>query len=62
MPEGAKPMFDMGRLQTLTPEELREEAGDGNMGGLYQRAENEMEAVWEVAVEETRELLTDGWP
>ena len=61
-PEGAKPMFDMSRLQTLTPEEIRRAAGDGNMGGLYQRSDQEMEAVWEVAVEETRALLTDGWP
>ena len=61
-PEGAKPMFDMSRLQTLTPEEIRQAAGDGNMGGLYRRSDQEMEAVWEVAVEETRALLTDGWP
>ncbi len=60
-PEGAKPLFDMTRLQTLTPEEVRLEAGDGNMGGRYQRPESEMEAVWAVAVEETRALLTDGW-
>ena len=62
MPEGAKPLFDMSRLQSLTPEEVRREAGDGNMGGRYQRPERDMEAVWAVAVEETRELLSDGWP
>ncbi len=60
-PQGAKPLFDMTRLQILTPEEVRLEAGDGNMGGRYQRPESEMEAVWAVAVEETRALLTDGW-
>ncbi len=62
MPDGAKPLFDMSRLQALTPEEVRQAAGDGNMGGRYQRPDSEMEAVWAVAVEETRELLTDGWP
>ncbi len=62
MPDGAKPLFDMSRLQALTPEEVRQAAGDGNMGGRYQRPDSEMAAVWAVAVEETRELLTDGWP
>ena len=61
MPDGAKPLIDMNRLQTLNPAQIREVAGDGNMGGRYQRPESEMEAVWAVGVDETRELLTDGW-
>ena len=62
MPEGAKDLVDMARLQSLDPAEIRRIAGDGNMGGRYQRPESDMEAVWAVGVAETRDLLTDGWP
>ena len=31
--------------------------GDGNFGGLYQRSDDEMLALWQVAVDETRALL-----
>ena len=34
---------------------------DGNYGGLYQRSDDEMLAMWRVAVEETRALMQDGW-
>ena len=40
---------------------LRHYLGDGNFGGLYQRADDEMLALWQVAVDETRELLTGSW-
>jgi creatinine amidohydrolase len=62
MPDGAKDLIDMASLQSLDPEEIRRIAGDGNMGGRYQRPDSEMEAVWAVGVTETRDLLTDGWP
>ena len=62
MPERAKELVDMARLQSLDPAEIRRIAGDGNMGGRYQRPESDMEAVWAVGVAETRDLLTDGWP
>ncbi|HWJ13606.1 MAG TPA: hypothetical protein VNS10_07670, partial [Gemmatimonadaceae bacterium] len=35
--------------------------GDGNYGGRYQRPDAEMLALWEVAVDETRSLLTGAW-
>lgn len=62
MPDGAKDLIDMASLQSLDPVEIRRIAGDGNMGGRYQRPDSEMEAVWAVGVAETRDLLTDGWP
>ena len=61
MPDGAKSLIDMASLQSLDPEAIRRIAGDGNMGGRYQRSDSEMEAVWAVGVVETRDLLTDGW-
>ncbi len=62
MPDGAKSAIDMASLQSLDPGEIRRIAGDGNMGGRYQRPDSEMEAVWAVGVAETRDLLADGWP
>jgi len=35
-------------------------ACDGNYGGLYQRSDEEMLAMWPVAVEETRMLMQDA--
>ncbi len=35
--------------------------GDGNFGGLYQRADEEMLALWDVAVDETRALIEGPW-
>ncbi len=60
-PEQRKPMIDLARLRTLPPAEARGYLGDGNFGGLYERPDEDMLAIWEVAVEETRSLLEDGW-
>ncbi len=62
MPEGAKDLVDMASLQSLGPDEIRQIAGDGNMGGRYQRPDSEMDAVWAAGVAETRALLSEGWP
>jgi creatinine amidohydrolase len=62
MPDGAKSAVDMASLQSLDPDEIRRIAGDGNMGGRYQRPDSEMDAVWAVGVAETRSLLAGGWP
>jgi creatinine amidohydrolase len=40
---------------------MRELMGDGNFGGLYARPDEEMLAIWAVAVEETRALIAEGW-
>jgi len=40
---------------------LRAYLKDGNWGGLYQRSDDEMMKLWQVAIEETRELLETGW-
>lgn len=45
----------------LGPQVVRERLGDGNYAGLYERADDEMYAIWRVAVDETRALLTGGW-
>ena len=54
-----KPMVDVGRLWTLPPFEARSLLEDGNFGGRSQRSDAEMLAIWQIAVEETREMLED---
>ena len=45
----------------LTGQALRDHIGDGNFGGYYQRDDAELLAMWQVAVEETRALIAEGW-
>lgn len=60
-PEGASPPIDRHRMTVMTPAEVRTYLGDGNMGGRYQRADDDMRALWAVGVEETREQLEGPW-
>ena len=61
MPSTQKPMMDLGRFQQLDPVRKKALLGDGNYGGLYQRSDEDMNAIWNVAIDETRTLITDGW-
>ncbi|MFI5340915.1 MAG: hypothetical protein ACHQ7N_13890 [Candidatus Methylomirabilales bacterium] len=54
-------MVDLDRVRLCDPTALRALIGDGNYGGHYQRADAEMESIWRVAVEETREMLEHPW-
>ena len=47
------------RLQD--PAGVRRMLGDGNYGGFCQRSDEEMLAIWAVAVEETRALIEGPW-
>jgi len=60
-PKEAKPMIEVERLRLMAPGAARAYLGDGNFGGLYKRPDEEMQAIWKVAVEETRALLENGW-
>jgi len=57
MPTTQKPMTDLAKVRTLDPAGMREYIRDGNYGGLYQRSDEDMLALWSVAVEETRALI-----
>lgn len=61
VPAGQKSMVDLARVRALDPASLREYLGDGNYGGLYERPDHDMLAIWRIAVEETRALLTGSW-
>ena len=61
LPSNQKPMPDFSRMSLLGPARLREYLGDGNFGGLYERPDSDMLALWDVAIQETRDLLEKGW-
>ena len=61
MPAEQKPMMDLGYFSRVDPVAKKALLGDGNYGGLYQRGDEDMMAMWRVAVEETRGLMRDGW-
>jgi creatinine amidohydrolase len=50
-------MADFDRLRLLSPKGVREAIGDGNYGGAYQKSDDQMLALWQVAVEETRDII-----
>ena len=61
-PEGKKPMVDYDQVDILNPLDAKTLLGDGNFGGAWQKADEEMLEIWQVGVEETRELLAGPWP
>ena len=61
VPSRQKPMSDSEKVRRLDPKSVREYLNDGNYGGLYQRSDEEMTKIWQVAVEETRQLLNEDW-
>ena len=61
LPSQRKPMVDLERMRAMGPAAVRELLGDGNFGGYYERPDTEMQAIWEVAVAETRALMQGPW-
>jgi creatinine amidohydrolase len=61
LPPEQKPMVAVDRIRRSTPTQVRAMLGDGNYGGYYQRPDEEMLAIWRIAVEETRTLIDDDW-
>lgn len=60
-PEQRKPMVDFDEMRVQDPAGVRAMLGDGNFGGYYQRPDDEMQAIWDIAVAETRSLMEGGW-
>jgi creatinine amidohydrolase len=61
LPDERKPLIDKALKSALDPAAFKEALGDGNYGGVYQRSDDEMMAVWKVAVAEAREAIEEGW-
>jgi creatinine amidohydrolase len=60
-PSERKPEVDRAALARVDPGARRRLIGDGNYHGLYRRPDAEMEAIWRVAVAETRDVIEGPW-
>ncbi len=60
-PEQQKQPVDVMSLRRRGPAAVRAGLGDGNFAGVYQRSDVEMQAIWDVAIAETRALIDAGW-
>ncbi|WP_172299729.1 creatininase family protein [Pseudoruegeria sp. HB172150] len=61
LPTQQKPMIDLSRMRAMDPAGVRKYLGDGNFGGYYQRSDEEMQAIWDTGVAETRALMEGPW-
>ncbi len=61
VPAGAKEPIRRELMARMGPERVRDYLGDGNFAGLYRRPDEEMMAIWEVAVEEVRAAIEGEW-
>jgi creatinine amidohydrolase len=60
-PPEKKPLADVSRMRELDPADVRELLGDGSLGGLYERPDEDVLRVWQAGVEEVRDLIEHGW-
>lgn len=60
-PAGQKAQVDMTLMKASAPAQVRAMLGDGSFGGLWQRPDEDMLAIWETGVAETRAALEGPW-
>jgi creatinine amidohydrolase len=60
-PKMKKPPIDMARMAYANAAQVRALIGEGNFNGLFERPDEDMHAIWNVAVEETRSVIEQGW-
>jgi creatinine amidohydrolase len=61
LPDEQKHVPERPGRPALVGPAFRAHYGDGNYEGLYQRSDDDMQAIWQVAVAETRALLENNW-
>lgn len=61
LPQDKKPMADITHMRELDPADVRVLLGDGSLGGLYERPDEDVLRVWAAGVGEVRELIESGW-
>ena len=61
LPKERKPGLDQAAYQVAGPAQVRELLGDGVFQGTYELPDDQVARVWQVGVEEVRELLENGW-
>jgi len=50
----------VAQARRLNPIDLRAYLGDGNYAGMYQHSDEEMSALWQVGLEETRAVAEES--
>ncbi|KQY26967.1 creatininase family protein [Rhizobium sp. Root482] len=60
-PQNPKDRVDLDALARVDAGRKRDRLGDGCFHGLYERPDTDMLAIWNIAVEETRFQLENGW-
>jgi creatinine amidohydrolase len=60
-PQERKPMADISTMRESDPAEVRKLLGDGSIGGLYERPDEDVLRVWQAGVDEVRDLIENGW-
>lgn len=60
-PPGAKAAVDMALMKAAAPAQVRAMLDDGSFGGPWQRPDDDMLAIWETGVAETRAALEGPW-
>jgi len=61
LPAEPKAMLEEASYRVADAGRVRELIGDGSFGGRYELPDDEMLRIWEVGVEEVRDLLENGW-
>lgn len=61
IPNFKKERIDFHATARVDAWRKRERIAEGNYQGVFQRPDEEMLAIWEVAVQETREEIENGW-
>lgn len=61
LPTQQKSMVDFERMRGMNPAATRALLGDGNFGGYYERPDAEMQAIWDIAIAETRAMMVGPW-
>ncbi len=56
-PQHQKQMVNVEQLRKLSPQEVRKVLVDGNYGGYFEKDDQQMLELWNVAVEEIREMI-----
>ena len=60
-PTEPRPVIPRDLFNNMTSAEIKALAPDGNLGGAYQRPDEDMRHVWDAGVAEVRDLLENGW-
>lgn len=60
-PDEVKPRIDFSANARVDAVRKRERLAEGNYHGLFQRPDEDMLAIWDVAVKETRDQIENDW-